>query len=419
MGHGATKTLVVPASGGVVGSLREADVRVDAASVAPQHVRLTPAEDWLQIEDLGASDTWVAGQKLKPAGHAQLRVGQSLRIGDAVLILQPNNDKSSTSGATMAAPAARRAGAVVVNDTMAGIHHIAMRIAKTPIAILLLGEAGVGKEFVARIVHDQSERCASSFIAVKCASLPASHVERILFGQERRANGVLLDSEPGLVERANGGTLFLNGVHDLPPIVQAKLVRILEDKELMRVGAVAPTPCDARFIAASSEDLAEAVASGSFREDLHELLNGAQLRIPPLRERADELEALALHFLERLCAAQPGRKAPSLEADALAQLKEHAWPGNLGELRSVLQRALNLCGAGPMQRRHLPWSALAARAVPRVWSSSLEEELEGLEKQRILEALASSNGVDAAAKRLGISNRSFERKLAKYNIRRA
>jgi DNA-binding NtrC family response regulator len=212
------------------------------------------------------------------------------------------------------------------------------RVAPTELSVLALGENGTGKEVIARSLHFQSQRRDQAFVAVNCAALVESLLESELFGHERGAFTDAHQARPGKFELANGGTLFLDEIGDMSPGGQAKLLRVLEEKIVVRVGGSTPIPVDVRIIAATNQSLPELVAQKRFREDLFFRLNVVSFRLPPLRQRGDDILLLADHFLQQF-AAQIGRAQPSFSDAAKEAMLAHPWPGNVRELRNVMERA--------------------------------------------------------------------------------
>ncbi|TMQ06830.1 MAG: FHA domain-containing protein, partial [Deltaproteobacteria bacterium] len=205
------------------------------------------------------------------------------------------------------------------------------RVANTAIGVLILGETGVGKEVMARALHASSQRADGPFVPIHCAALSPALFESELFGHEKGAFTSALSAKPGLLETADGGTVFLDEIGELPDAIQVKLLRVLEDRVVLRVGGIRPTRLDVRFVAATHRDLEAEVERGRFRSDLYYRLSGVTLVVPPLRHRRDEIEPLARTFCED-AAARAGRPAPALSPEALAALEGYAWPGNIREL---------------------------------------------------------------------------------------
>jgi len=212
-------------------------------------------------------------------------------------------------------------------------------IAPSDATTLISGESGTGKERIARLVHELSERRAQPFVAVNCGAFSESLIESELFGHERGAFSGATDARAGWFEAAHGGTLLLDEIGDLAPRIQIKLLRVLQEREVVRVGARHPVPVDVRVIAASNVDLPAAVRAGRFREDLYYRLNVASLSLLPLRERPDDIEPLARQFVAAL-SARLGIVAPTIGDDALRRLRTHPWPGNIRELENVIHHAL-------------------------------------------------------------------------------
>jgi len=284
------------------------------------------------------------------------------------------------------------------------------RIAPSLINVLLLGETGVGKGVLAAETHRRSTRASGPFVALNCAELPESVLESELFGRERGAfTGAV--TGPGLIESANGGTLFLDEVGEMPPSIQVKLLKVLDERQVRRVGSVKSHPVDIRLVSATNVDLQAAVEAGRFRKDLYFRLNGISLTVPPLKERTGELEGLVHLFLEQ-AAAQAGRAVPEVSPEAWAALRRYSWPGNVRELRNAIERAVVLCTSGIITPEFLP--------AERPHSTLYAEAAVPLgERERIEEALLRCGGNQTrAAKELGISRRTLVSRLSKYKLPR-
>src|SRR5262245_17439802 len=224
----------------------------------------------------------------------------------------------------------------------------ATKVAPTEATTCLQGESGTGKEVIARFIHQRSPRRRGPFVAINCAALPEQLLESELFGFERGAFTGAQQSKPGLVELAAGGVLFLDEVTEMPPAAQAKFLRVLQEREFLRLGGTRPVRVDVRIIAATNRNLEDAVADGEFRADLYYRLNVFDIRIPPLRERRDDILPLAAGFLREFCGA-----AAELTPRAAEELRRHDWPGNVRELRNVLERASIVCGGSFIDVEHL------------------------------------------------------------------
>ncbi len=253
---------------------------------------------------------------------------------------------------------------IVADPAMQRLHRLAERIADSGISVLLLGETGVGKEVLAETIHRHSSRRDKPFLRLNCAALSESLLESELFGHERGSFTGAHAAKQGLLESADGGTVFLDEIGELPLSTQVKLLRVLEARQVTRVGSVKSKPIDVRFVAATNRDLEHEIQIGNFREDLFFRLNGMPLVIPPLRERVVEIEPMARGLLAQAC-RRAGRDVPTLGPEALEVLRSYSWPGNIRELRNVIERALLLCGPGPIALEHLPVEKMGATLPAR------------------------------------------------------
>jgi DNA-binding NtrC family response regulator len=298
--------------------------------------------------------------------------------------------------------------------TSAGMDRVRTLIAKvapTQSTVLILGETGTGKELVARAVHDQSPRAGEPFVAINCGALPETLIESELFGHRKGAFTGADEHRVGLFEVANGGSIFLDEIGELPKAMQAKLLRVLESREIRRVGENRAMTVDVRVVCATHRDLPEMVAASDFREDLMYRINTFEIFLPPLRDRLDDIPDLADHLLGRF----RGKALPSsrlIADDALETLKSHVWPGNVRELANVLEHATILCDDGPITAAHLPTQfnrrQLTGAAANRPGPISLRD----LEMQAIYQALERHGGnKPKAADELGISLKTLYNKV--------
>ncbi|HKE93526.1 MAG TPA: sigma-54 dependent transcriptional regulator [Povalibacter sp.] len=306
---------------------------------------------------------------------------------------------------------------------------LARRVAASDCTVLIAGESGTGKEVLARFIHRSSPRASKPFVAVNCAAIPENMLEAILFGHERGAFTGAHASHAGKFEQAQHGTLLLDEVTEMPLGLQAKLLRVLQEREVERIGGRAPLALDVRVLATTNRNLRAEVAAGRFREDLYYRLNVFPLSTAPLRERRDDVLPLAMRLLTSRCRA--GERIPALSADAAHLLLTYPWPGNVRELDNVMQRALILCNGAVIEAEHVQLeegAGLGARDTGRKpeadvhlparvsgpATGALSDSLSVAERDLILDALRLDNGNRAAvAKRLGISARTLRYKLAK------
>ncbi|MGE5384950.1 MAG: sigma-54-dependent transcriptional regulator [Betaproteobacteria bacterium] len=321
-------------------------------------------------------------------------------------------------------------GVVASDSAMANLLTVAARVAQTDASVLLTGESGVGKEVVARFIHQRSARRDGPFVAINCAAIPESLLEATLFGYEKGAFTGATQAQAGKFEQANGGTLLLDEITEMPLALQAKLLRVLQEREVERVGGKKPVALDIRIISTSNRDMAEAVAKGIFREDLFYRLNVFPVAIPALRERPADIVPLASHFIASH-GARIGRRGVTLSRAAEAALSAYHWPGNVREMENVVQRALILAGdviepehlnivparlpaAEPGIRQEAPVTAISAQPTLQESGQKIDN-MKVLERDHILRTLNEVGGSrKLAVERLGISERTLRYKLAQY-----
>jgi DNA-binding NtrC family response regulator len=309
-------------------------------------------------------------------------------------------------------------GMVARSRRMLEVFSFIERIAEFPTTTLIMGESGTGKELVARAVHQRSPLRDRPFVVCNCSVLAPGLIESELFGHVRGAFTGADRDHKGLFETANGGTIFLDEIGELPLDAQVKLLRVLENREIRRVGSPVSVPVDIRVVAATNRDLARMVQAGEFREDLFYRLNVGVIELPPLRERVEDLELLCEHFLTQF-ARRFALDKGSISVGAMNALRAYHWPGNVRELSNVLERASIMANGGEIQQEHLP-ADLRRRgeASEEEAISPLDLSLEAAERDQIRRALDSAGGRRVAAARLlGLSRRTLYRKLDKYGIR--
>jgi transcriptional regulator with GAF, ATPase, and Fis domain len=403
----------------VFGRGPDVDIVINDPSVSRQHARLRLG-DPMTIEDLGSRNgTRARGVLLEGGARANVDVGTVIELGNATLLLE----RARAREAARPSSPPRGHGAM-----MKRLYALIDIVAPTPLPVLVLGETGVGKEVFAEAIHATSQRSTKPLLKLNCAALPDSVLEGELFGYEKGAFTGATQSRAGLFEAANGGTVFLDEVGDLPLATQAKLLRVLENGEVLRLGSREATKVDVRFISATNHDLRYLVATGAFRADLFFRLNGMSITVPPLRKRLEDIRPLATLFL-RAAAERADRHAPRLRPDAIDALQEYAWPGNVRELKTVLERAAVFCTKNELGREELevaapeifqPIESVRPAAVPvQPPTASLRDHVHASEKERIVEALAKAHGNQTrAAELLGVSRRTLINKIEAHGIGR-
>ncbi|MBI3184062.1 MAG: sigma 54-interacting transcriptional regulator [Myxococcales bacterium] len=328
---------------------------------------------------------------------------------------------------------------VIEDPAMRRLYQVAERVATSDINVLLLGETGSGKEVLAEWVHQRSPRRDKPLLRLNCAALTDSLVESELFGHEKGSFTGAVQTKIGLLESAEGGTVFLDEIGELPMQSQGKLLRVIEDRKLMRIGGLTPRAIDVHFLSATNRDLEAEVARGAFRQDLYFRLAGISLAIPPLRERAGEVERLSAVFVAQACRRAERTEAPVVSTEAMRLLTGYSWPGNIRELRNVIDRAVLLCTDGEIRPEHLPLEKMgttmivpgapkaspagAAAAVARAAATAAKPSSppggEDAERRRVVEALDHCAGNQTrAAKLLGISRRTLVTRLDRLGLPR-
>ncbi|MFT3770803.1 MAG: sigma-54 dependent transcriptional regulator [Minicystis sp.] len=309
------------------------------------------------------------------------------------------------------------------SPAMVRIGELIDKIAGMRTTVLITGESGTGKERVARLLHDKSDRAGKPFVVVNCGALPEALMESELFGHEKGAFTGASGRSLGLFREADGGTLLLDEVGELPASLQVKLLRVLQERKVRAVGGASEVPVDVRVLAATNRDVEADVRQGKFRQDLYYRLNVIRVELPPLRERAGDVQRLAERFVKRF-SAELGKDVRGLTADAQRALDGYDFPGNVRELENMMERAVALAGGPAVGLGDLPAavSGLAARPAPLLADlppegCNLDDVIGEVERRLILEALSRTGGVrTAAAKLLGVTFRSFRYRLAKHAL---
>lgn len=346
----------------------------------------------------------------------------AMRGGACDFMLKPFEPKALLDQIARYAIPPQMEGLIAEDPRSREILLLASRVARTDATVLLTGESGTGKEVFARYIHDQSARARGPFVAINCAAIPDTLLEATLFGHERGAFTGAQTAQAGKFEQANGGTLLLDEISEMPLGLQAKLLRVLQEREVERVGGKRPVALDIRVLATSNRDMAAEVKAGRFREDLFYRLNVFPIGIPALRERPGDILPLARHFLLR----QAGNIGRTVRFDGAAEAKlaAYEWPGNVRELENVIQRAVILAPAEIISpecltlrssdRSAVESSPVASPTLPPA-SGAIPANMKDLERQHILDTLAKVGGSrKKAVELLGISERTLRYKLAQY-----
>ena len=493
---GQVSSHALPQSGEVViGRGEDTQVRIDHATVSRRHVTLLLGSEVRLVDHGSFNGTKIGGTKIAPNIPMPVGLSTIVELGETMIVVQVEGAAPVTASRSLASAAPRP-------DVSAGMQHLFRlvdNVAQSNITVIVRGETGAGKEVISEEIHKRSARAAGPLVKLNCAALPEHLLEGELFGYERGAFTGANQAKAGLIESADGGTLFLDEIGEMPLATQAKLLRVVESREVMRLGSLRPKTVDVRFVAATHRDLEDMVTKGQLRQDLYYRLAGVSLVVPPLRERVEEIPRLAEEFVKRFCA--DARRPPiPISGDAMRVLKGYAWPGNVRELRNVIERAVVFSkGVSiapeqlglPLDRLSRPPGRMSAppnttpvpqqapppqahQAHPQVppyaatvfdtkppthvgappafsardtapsppplplpiasapppmapaggtlafgSGGSLPDEMEALERQRILDALAKCGGNQTqAAEMLGISRRTLLRRLDEYAVPR-
>jgi two-component system response regulator AtoC len=419
----------------------EADVRLDSARVSRLHARFTLHNGQVAVRDLGSRNgTGVKGETIRDAG-AELDGGDVVTVGPMEIVLARATHGSRGDAEDDVAVSADSEievaeGVIVADSSMVKLFAVVRRLAAASSTVLVTGETGVGKEVVAEQVHKWSARAASPFVRLNCASLLETLLESELFGHERGAFTGAERRRAGYFEAAHGGTLLLDEIGEMPLALQAKLLRVLETRTIVRVGGTTEIPVDVRILCATHRDLRRAVAEGRFRQDLYYRISTFTCDVPPLRERPTELLLLAELFARRF-STELGRPPPRITPGARAQLMAHGWPGNVRELRNVMEHAIVLHDGPTLDAGDLPelvaqeaWTAATAPSTTSARpgglkagdqdasSGPIRDRMNDVEREVIRAALAAEGGNRTrAAKRLEMSRRALIYKMIKYGLR--
>ena len=371
-----------------------------------------PQEYEILLVDAELSDAKIT----KDALHSSFgKFAQNVRIGAAMYPSDGHTEETLLARAGELARDRLDSSALILKDpAMKQLYELAERVASGNISVLISGETGVGKEVLAAHIHKHSPRSHKPFLELNCAALTDSLFQSELFGHEKGAFTGAQSAKPGLLETADEGTVFLDEIGELTMAAQVKLLRVLEDQKVLRVGGIKPRKINVRVIAATNRNLED---KQIFREDLYYRIAGATLVIPPLRERVEEIVDLANFFLAR-SATEINVSTPTISAQVQTVLEGYTWPGNIRELRNMMERAVLLSQGNELQLEHLPVEKMSSRSSPR-FGEQTEVPTENPERTHIVEALTAAGGNQTeAAKILGISRRTLAKRLELYGIPR-
>lgn len=381
-----------------------------ADSMEPQAQLIAMADQKGLPQAIEATHLGAFGYLTKPFGAEEL-----LSLVERTAHETEQQRQRAQSGQSRGYPAP--AGMVGDSPAMQRVYDLMQRVAATSATVLVVGETGTGKELVARGIHDWSSRASQPFVAVNCSALPETLLESELFGHTRGSFTGAISDRRGLFEQASGGTLFLDEISTISRAVQVKLLRVLQDRRIQRVGGARTIVANFRLVAASNADLAEEVLSGRFRADLYYRLNVYPIEMPPLRQRVNDIPLLLSHFRARF-SHENSVSAPDFAPETMARLVSYPWPGNVRELENFVERAV-IMNAGraimpfdpPLGERVGGEHSLVGKARVQGWS------LERLEREYILDVLEACRGRRAeAASTLGIDRRTLYRKLKEYGV---
>jgi formate hydrogenlyase transcriptional activator len=291
-------------------------------------------------------------------------------------------------------------------------------VAPTDSTVLIQGETGTGKELIARAIHNISSRCGRSFVKVNCAAIPLDLLESELFGHEKGAFTGAIAQRVGRFEMADKGTFFLDEIGDIPAALQPKLLRVLQEQEFERLGSTRTRHVDVRLVAATNRDLTEMMKRGDFRSDLYYRLNVFPIRIPPLRERREDIPSLVQYFMQKY-ARRMGKRVETVPAATMRKLVDWSWPGNVRELQNMIERGVILSKGFVLE---IPLTELEQSAIPAPGDNNGGATLEAVERQHILQALRDTSwvigGPSGAAARLGLNRSTLNARMRKLEIRR-
>jgi len=432
--HAGTQVmrLLSPGTPLIVGRAPVAGLRIDDPTLSREHARFLLSGSRVLVEDLGSKNgTFFAGGRVT---RVELTIGDEIVLGSVALQVQALGAQGDSLGLIREEVIRHHLeegpeGALIAGQAMRPVLETVASVATSRIPIILHGETGTGKEVLAQLIHESGPRKGRRIVRVNCGAIPKDLVANTLFGHERGAFTGALQQQKGVFEEADGGTVFLDEIGELPPAAQASLLRVLEVGAFSRVGSNRELQVDVRIVAATHRDLEAMAEEGTFRSDLYYRLSGVVIELPPLRERQDEIEPLSRRFLHAANKAN-GRRAEGISPEALALLKAYSWPGNVRELRNVIERAVVVTQGALIGPEDLPARVRTGGRSPEArpgQASALEtpepeqarEKVHQFEARMLQEALAASGWNRAeAARKLGIPVRTLSYRLKVLGVKK-
>jgi two-component system response regulator AtoC len=403
----------------IVGRAADAGVVVDDRQVSRHHAKLTLSSGVLAVEDLGSRNGTVVNGRTLHGGVVRVGTGDVVEVGGCQLVVATRSGRVASARSALGEPM-DMVDVVVADSEMARLYATVRKVARMPTTVLILGETGSGKDVLAQRLHAWSQRASNPFVRINCAGIPESLLESELFGHERGAFTGADRRKVGYFEASKGGTIFLDEIGELSAGAQVRLLHVLENRTVTRLGGTTPMSIDVRVVCATHRDLQALVGEERFRADLYFRISPFIVRVPPLRERPVEVPLLANVFVRQL-GEQIGSPPPTIAPDAVAMLMGYRWPGNVRELRNAVEHAFVMAEGATLRREHFTSQirdlSMPAGAVPH--AEPIRRRLGEVERERIEQALAAEDGNQTrAAARLGMPRRTLVYKLTQYRRNR-
>jgi DNA-binding NtrC family response regulator len=412
-----------------IGSAKTGDIVITDPTVSRHHAEIRRGRDGVVLRDLGSTNGTFVGQVR--AKEVYLGRDTTFRVGRTELVFNPADEIIDVQPSD----ADRFENLVGNSIPMREVFGILERVAPTDLTVLITGETGTGKELASRAVHTRSKRAAGPFVVFDCGAAPENLIESELFGHQRGAFTGAVDARPGVFEMAHGGTIFLDEIGELPLELQPKLLRVLEQREIRRVGTSTTKPIDVRVVAATNRNLREEVDSGRFREALYYRLAVVEMAMPPLRDRLDDLDMLANHLLER---SAHNERIRQISPEVMAVFSSYRWPGNVRELNNVIERAMPFTDGSTITIESLPEAVIRGRTTPPrepdtrpsppppvltgaplPFKDAKDQLIDAFERQYLLDLLDKYDGnVSKAARAADMDRKTITRLMKKHSITR-